>query len=344
MTGSQALAALRRALVPALLAATAALALVLALLLTRAPEHQARVGIVVTPAAGGDQADPDFGAVVSSVMPALPEVAVSSPVVDRLEGRVPGIDATTLAESVSVELVPASGVARVTATGDSPETATAVLDAVVDEIVERDLVAPVGTFTVLGDVGAETTPVRPDPLLAGGLGLLAAAVVGLLAVAAVQVLRPRLLTVADVERVVGSVASPDVAVVTVGRGERGLDLLAARLALAAPGARRVHGFPAGGGGRDAAAGHDDLVQALAERLARRAGDPSVPTWTAPEDPGRSAANGRTATEARHRVREATSGEPAVVTVHLRRTTPEQLTAALLTALAAGHPIGAVVAR
>jgi len=339
MTRSQALAALRRALVPAVLAAAATLALVLTLLLSRAPEHQARVGIVATPVATGNQADPDYGAVVSSVMPALPEVAVSSPVLDRLADRFPDMDAASLAESVSVELVPASGVARVTATGDSPETATAVLEAVVDEIVDSDLVAPVGTFTLLGDVGAETTRVGPDPLLAGGLGLLAAVVVGLLAVAAVQVLRPRLLTVPDVERIVRAVASPDVPVVAVGKDDRGLDVVAARLALAAPGVRQVRSFPAGAGAADG------VVDAIGERLLRRTTEAAAAAWGAEEDHVRNGGTDRrTATEARHRLREAVPAELAVVTVQLRRTSPDQLTAALLEALESGRPIGAVVVR
>lgn len=338
MTRSQALAALRRALVPAVLAAGAALALVLALLLTRDPLYQARVGIVATPVAGGTADGPEYGAVVSSIMPALPEVAVSTPVVDRLAPRLPELDAVTLSESVAVELVPASGVARVTVTGDSPEAATTILRAVVDEVVGSGLLAPVGTFTVLGDVGAEPTQVGPDPLLAGGLAVLAAVVVGLLAVAAVQVLRPCLLTVTDVEQVVRSVASSAVPVVALGRRQRGVDVLASRLALAAPGVTQVLTFPAGPGTEDG------VAAAIDERLAQRALDrgPAAGHPGDHERPG--AANGRAATDARHRLRDAVHPEPAIVTVQLRRTTTEELTAALLAALDSGHELGAVVAR
>jgi capsular polysaccharide biosynthesis protein len=338
VTRSQALAALRRALVPAVLAAGATLALVLALLLTRDPLYQARIGIVATPVADGTAEGPEYGAVVSSIMPALPEVAVSTPVLDRLAGRLPELDAATLSESVAVELVPASGVARVTVTGDSPEAATAILRAVVDEIVGSNLLAPVGTFTVLGDVGAEPAQVGPDPLLAGGLGVLAAVVVGLLAVAAVQVLRPRLLTVADVEQVVHSVASSAVPVVALGRRQGGVDVLASRLALAAPGATRVRTFPAGPGTEDG------VAAAIDERLARRALDHGPPPRDGGDDGRLGAANGRAATDARHRVREAVQPEPAIVTVQLRRTTTEELTAALLAAVDSGHELGAVVAR
>ncbi len=339
MTGAQALAALRRAVVPAVLAAGITMALVLVLLLSRDPQHQARVGLVATPVASGDQADPDYGAVVSSIMPALPEVAVSTPVLDRLGDRLPGIDAATLGELVSVELVPASGVARVTVVGTSPEEATAVLEAVVATIVGSDLLAPVGTFTVLGDVDAETTQVRPDPLLAGGLGVLAAVVVGLLAVAAVQVLRPRLLTVADVERVLSSVASGDVPVVAMDGRQRGLDVLVARLALAAPEARNVKSFPAGPGAEDG------VVQAIDERLSRHAVERApAPGPTVAELARMVEVDGRTATDARHRVRGGAPSEPAVVVVQLRRTTPEQLTAALLAAVESGHEVAAVVTR
>ncbi|MGY1638391.1 hypothetical protein ACI78V_17225 [Geodermatophilus sp. SYSU D00742] len=339
MTRSQALAALRRALVPALLAAAAAMALVLALLLTRDPVYQARVGIVATPVAGTSEAAPEYGAVVSSVMPALPEVAVSTPVLDRLATRLPELDATTLAESVAVELVPASGVARVTVTGDSPETTTAILRAVVGQIQDSALLAPVATFTVLGDVDVAPTQVEPDPLLAGGLGALAAVVVGLLAVAAVQVLRPRLLTVADVEQVVRTVATPEVPVVAVGRGQQGVDVLVSRLAAWAPAATRIRSFPAGPGAEDG------VVTAIDERLARRAAERGPGPVTVAGDDGASArVNGRVTTDARHRVREAVPAEPAVVTVRLRRTSAEELTSALLAALDSGHELGAVVAR
>jgi capsular polysaccharide biosynthesis protein len=314
------------------------MALVLVLLLTRDPLYQARVGIVATPAANSGAAGPEYGAVVSSIMPALPEVAVSTPVLDRLAGPLPELDAATLSESVAVELVPASGVARVTVTGDTPEAATAILRAVVDEVVDSNLLAPAGTFTVLGDVGAEPVQVGPDPLLAGGLGVLAAVVVGLIAVAAVQVLRPRLLTVDDVERVVRTVASSAVPVVALGRRQRGVDVLASRLALAAPGATRVLTFPAGPGTEDG------VAAAIDERLARRVLERG-PAPAQPMDHERPAAsNGRATTDARHRVREAVHLEPAVVTVQLRRTTTEELTAALLAALDSGHELGAVVAR
>ncbi|MGY1690876.1 hypothetical protein [Geodermatophilus sp. SYSU D01105] len=339
MTRSQALAALRRAVVPAVLTAGAAMALVLALLLTRDPLYQARVGIVATPVAGGEQGTPEYGAVVSSIMPALPEVAVSTPVLDRLSGRLPGIDAATLAESVSVELVPASGVARVTVTGDSPETATAVLGAVVDVITGSDLLSPVATLTVIGDVDAETTKVDPDPLLAGGLGALAAVVVGLLAVAAVQVLRPRLLTLADVAQVVHSVASPAVPVMALDRRRRQLDLVASRLAAAAPAATRVRSFPAGPDTEDGVV--EAIDQWLAQRVARRA--PAVGS-AVQGNGGPGGSNGRVGAVARHSSREAAAAEPAVVTVRLRRATADELTAAVLAALDSGHEIGAVVAR
>ncbi len=340
MTRSSALAALRRALLPALVAAAAALALVMALLLSRAPEYQARVGVVAVPVATADGSDAEYGAVVSSVMPALPEVAVSSPVLARLADRFPDVDAARLAQSVSVELVPASGVARVTATGDSPESAQAVLRAVVAEIVDSGLLASVGSFSVLGDVDAEPVRVGPDPLLAGGLGLLAAVVAGLLAVAAVHILRPRLLTVDDVERHVRSVLAQDVPVVDVGRGDRGLDLVAARVALASPGSRRVQPFPAG------AWFEGDVIRALDERLAERPADGAAATRVA-DDPGAHQPAGRTGytgSDARHRVRDAGKHEGAVVTLHLRRTAPDDLTAALLAAVAAGYEVAVVMAR
>jgi hypothetical protein len=126
--------------------------------------------------------------------------------------------------------------------------------------------------------------------------------------------------------------------VALGRRQGGVDVLASRLALAAPGATRVRTFPAGPGTEDG------VAAAIDERLARRALDHGPPPRDGGDDGRLGAANGRAATDARHRVREAVQPEPAIVTVQLRRTTTEELTAALLAAVDSGHELGAVVAR
>lgn len=318
MTRAQAVAALRRALVPAVLAALLTLGLVLGLLLTRAPTYEGRVGLVAVPAAAPVPAatvntNPEYGSVISLAMPALPEVAVSDPVLQRLGNQVPGIDRTELAEMVAVEVVPSSAVARITVQAETPEATSAVLRAVVDTITGSNLLAPVGTFRVLGDPAGAPTLVRPDLLLAIGLGVTGAVLVGLLTAAAIQLARPRLLTVPEVEHVVGSVASAGVPVVRMDRGRRRLDLLVSHLSgTAAPG-HGVVTFPAGPGD------DDGLGEAVNERLRERP-----------------AGNGR------HAAGTLASGT-AMVTVRLRRTSADQLTAALLRAEESGHPLRLVVA-
>jgi len=314
MTRTQAAAAIRRALLPGLLAAAAAMGAVLLLLLTRAPVYEARVGIVAVPVSGAETAGPEYGSVVSLAMPALPELAVSTPVLQNLADELPEMDRTSLAEAVAVELVPDSAVARITVTSDTPAAASSVLAAVVGAVEGSDLLAPAGTFRVLGDVAAPPRQVRPDPLLAIGLGAAAAVLVGLLVVAAVQLVRPRLLTLPDVEHVVSSVVTKPVPVIALGPGRRRLDLLVAQLAASTPPATTVVAFPAG------TADDGGLADAVNERLRER-----------------SSSNGR------HWTAGSSTTDPALVTVRLRRTSAEQLTAALLQAQESGHQVELVVA-
>lgn len=308
MTASQALSALRRALVPALVAAALAMGVVMLLLLTREPTYQARVGIVATPSTPPKDAVADYGSVVSLAMPALPELAVSAPVVREAIAQVPGMTQDLVAQSITVEVVPASGVARVTATGRSSDSATKLLDVVVDQILTSRLLSPVAKFEVIGTVDVIPVQVRPDPLLSVGLGALAAAVVGLLAVAAMQAIRPKLLTLEDVERVVHTVDRTSGAhrrprerpvVAALGRRKQGLDLLLSRLTEAAPQATHVRSYAADPGDGE------NLGQLISARL--RHGAPPA----GPGDTGES--------------------ELALVTVRLRRTSAEQLTSALLRA-------------
>lgn len=344
MTRSQALAALRRALLPAVLAAAVTMALVVLILVNRASEYQARVAVVATPVQGRDQALQSYGSVVSSVLPAIPELAVSSQVLDRVHQQVPDTTQAQLQQSVAVELVPASGVARVTVTGDSPAAATAVLRAVVDGIRSSDLLAPVATFRVLGNVDVPPTEVRPDPLLATGLGALAAVLVALLTVAAVQIARPRLLTISDVEQVVKSTTPGSVPVVALSGHQGALDLLVTRVAAAAPAATRVVPYAAG------PADPDGLVDAVNKRLQQRASSRGRTSGDGVDHDGprngvrsAGASNGRPS-EPRHGAQYVSATDPALVIVRLRRTSADELTAAVLAADEAGHGVGVVVAQ
>ena len=234
MTGAQTLAAFRRALLPVLIAALVTLAAVVGLMMSRPPSYQVRVALIATPVEGRTAAGSgmDFGQVVSLGMPSLPEYVVADDVLAAVQAQVPGApDAGVLRSAITVELVPSSGVARVAVSTDDPATARAVLRVVVKQIAKADLLSPVAVLKPIGTSDPAAEVVGRDPLLALGLGLVAAIAVSLLTVVLVQTLRPRLLTHADVERIVDSLFEGEAPppVVEVRQDGRGVDLLAAYL-------------------------------------------------------------------------------------------------------------------
>lgn len=231
MTGAQTLAAFRRAVIPALLAALVTLAAVVGLMLSRPPSYEVKASVIAKPAVGRT-GTVDFGQVVGSLMPSLPEFVVSDDVVRAIGDQVPQAPSNDdLRSAVTVELVPASGVARISVTTDDPATSKAVLAVVLQQIRSADLLSPVAVLQPIGASSPAATVVGRDPLLAIGLGLVASIAVSLLTVVLVQTLRPRLLTRPDVERIVDGVfdGEPPPPVVEVHVDGRGVDLLAAYL-------------------------------------------------------------------------------------------------------------------
>jgi capsular polysaccharide biosynthesis protein len=233
VTGAQTLAAFRRAQVPALVAALVTLAGVVGLMMSRPPTYQVKVGLIATPVATTSATvTMDFGQVVGLGMPSLPEFVVADDVVAAIREKVPNAPSDdALRSAITVELVPASGVARISVTTDDPTTSRKVLGVVLSEIDQADLLAPVATLKTIGTSSPAATVVGRDPLLAIGLGLVAAIAVSLLTVVLVQTVRPRLLTRPDVERIVDGVFEGEAPppVVEVHSDGRGVDLLAAYL-------------------------------------------------------------------------------------------------------------------
>lgn len=310
MTRSQALAALRRAAVPAISAVALTFVAVVLLVASRPDEYVARVGLVATPVASSGENAPEYGSVVSLAMPAIPQLAVSTPVLAEVSRSVPGMTRSALESSVAVEIVPASGVAQISVTAERPQVARAIVDAVVQEVQRNDILAPVAELRLLGDVMEDPRPTAPDPLLGTGLAILAAAVVGVLAVAAMQVLRPVLLTTSDVERLVRSETGERFLLVEDRSARSDPDLLLSRVLRAAPAVRDVAVLDG-----EADAG---LVADLRARL--RA--------ATPQDRG------------------GPAGAPlaALIPVRLRRTRPQHLRESLWRADAEGCPVGVVVVR
>jgi hypothetical protein len=141
----------------------------------RGDEYEARVGLLATPAGAATQ----FGEVVALSLPAVVEVARSPTVLAA---------AKTLSADVAVELVPASGLARLTVRAPSAEQAGRAATAIARAVIAADLLAPAGTLRLL-DERPDVTQVAPDRPLGVGLALAAAVVAGV-AAAALRQVRP----------------------------------------------------------------------------------------------------------------------------------------------------------
>ncbi|MEV7097898.1 hypothetical protein AB0M80_34120 [Amycolatopsis sp. NPDC051045] len=159
-------------------------ALVLLVGLTRGAEYQGRVSLLAGPAAADGA---PYGEVVSLALPALVELA-RSPSVLQAAAPVSGFSPDELAGHVSVELVPASGLARLSVRAASAEQAGATATALGKAMIDADLLAPAGKLRTL-DPRPEVVAVAPDKPLVTGLALVAAVAAGL-ATAAVRRLTP----------------------------------------------------------------------------------------------------------------------------------------------------------
>jgi hypothetical protein len=140
----------------------------------RGDRYEARIGLLA--AATGTAAGPQYGEVVSLTLPALVELA-RSPSVIGAAAATTGLDPAELTEGVAVELVPASGLARLAVVGPTPEQSGMAATAISRAMIDADLLAPAGTLRLL-DERPDVTQVAPDRRLGVGLALAAAAVAG----------------------------------------------------------------------------------------------------------------------------------------------------------------------
>ncbi|RSM45830.1 hypothetical protein DMA12_13275 [Amycolatopsis balhimycina DSM 5908] len=159
-------------------------ALVLLVGLTRGAEYQGRVSLLATPAAANGA---PYGEVVSLALPALVELA-RSPSVLRAAAPMSGYSPDELAGHVSVELVPASGLARLSVRAASAEQAGATATALGKAMIDADLLAPAAKLRTL-DPRPDVVAVAPDGPLVLGLALVGAVAAGL-ATAALRRLTP----------------------------------------------------------------------------------------------------------------------------------------------------------
>ncbi|MFD7658031.1 hypothetical protein ACFV4N_29010 [Actinosynnema sp. NPDC059797] len=144
----------------------------------RGEEHQSRVGLLAAPVATDSPAP--FGEVVALSLPALVELA-RSPSVLREPADALGVEPADLAAGVSVELVPASGLARLSVRLPTADQASEAVALIARNVVDADLLAPSARLRLLDR--PETTRVAPDRPLAFGLALVAGVVAGLVALA-----------------------------------------------------------------------------------------------------------------------------------------------------------------
>jgi hypothetical protein len=290
---------------------------------------------VATPVAQTSSGAPGYASVVSLMMPALPEVALSDPVLRAAQTQIPGLDDRELARRLTVQVVPGSGVARITATGGSPQEATTLLNIAVQEVNRSDLLAPVGRFRIVGDVASAATRDQLDLLFVLGTSAAAGVLVGLLTVAALQALRPRLLTATDVETALRTATSKPVPVIVADKGHGGNDVLVSRLAAAIP--PRAQVVTVSANGEDDKTLSDAVTRRLRQRATRAARNGHA-------DGGEQSQSQSPATATATATAEAPEPTFAVVTARLRRTSPDELVAAILRAEESGHRLGAVVAE
>ncbi|MEV4054811.1 hypothetical protein AB0J55_26740 [Amycolatopsis sp. NPDC049688] len=154
-------------------------ALVLLVGLTRGAEYQGRVSLLATPAAADGA---PYGEVVSLALPALVELA-RSPSVLQAAAPVSGYAPDELAGRVSVELVPASGLARLSVRAATAERAAAAAMALGKAMIDADLLAPAAKLRTL-DPRPEVLTLAPDAPLVLGLALVGAVAAGLATAAA----------------------------------------------------------------------------------------------------------------------------------------------------------------
>lgn len=212
-----------QAVFAAVIVATVALLLVH----QRPTEYEARMSLIASPAAAAVQqpdnqsappaAPGDFGSVVSLGFPAISPLARTPQVLAAAHDRVPGSPpANELSSSISVELMPATALARISVRAQSPEIASGLVSAIADQLVQSNLLAPVAVLRPL-DVQPEVTQINPDSLLSLGFALTAGALAAVAVVTCRALLLPnvgqrvtRALTAAGVQHDVAAFSLWDI--------------------------------------------------------------------------------------------------------------------------------------
>jgi len=175
----------KRTVLEAAAVAVVVAVLVLAVTSLRGERYESRVAVLAVPATQTDSAA-QYGEVASLAMPAVVQLVHTTSV---LEAAAKAASSTPreIDAGVNVELVPASGLARLSVRADSAAQASAAVTAIAKAVADANLLAPAGRLRVLDD-HPDTIRVVPDWKLATGLAL-AAALAAAIAVAALRSLR-----------------------------------------------------------------------------------------------------------------------------------------------------------
>lgn len=171
---------LTRRVVAAVLTFVVVFGAVIAALLLRPAAYDARIGLLAVPRTIPAETErADFGVVVANSLPALVEVAHSTSAVSSAAERVPGApaDPRAIAEGVTVELVPASGLARLTVRAGDPDVAAGLAGELANNLVRANLLSPAAALRVLDPVPT-VQQASPDLPLAVGLALAAGVIAG----------------------------------------------------------------------------------------------------------------------------------------------------------------------
>lgn len=151
-------------------------------------EFQGRIGLIAGPAGGDDASTAQFGEVVQLGMPAVAELVRTPAVLDAAAAGT-GVAPAELADTISVEYLPSTGVARIAVRAGTAQQAGDLAVAVARGVVDADLLAPVADLRLL-DGRADVAQVGPDVPLALGLALVAGSVAGVGALALRHLARP----------------------------------------------------------------------------------------------------------------------------------------------------------
>ena len=186
--------AMRRPLALGLMGAIVVSGLLWGYIATRPSEYQARFTLLAAPAPNSKSGQSDLASVASLTMPSLTDLArsptVLSPVVAQVRGA-PNID--ELAGQITVELVPASGVARITLRDDDRARALLLAQLLSQQIRQLHLLEPAGTLRAFGPSPSSVRRVSPDLQLGKGFAAAAGVLAGLLVATMAMLVAPRLM-------------------------------------------------------------------------------------------------------------------------------------------------------